>query len=157
MIKNRRWLQFSLRAFVSLLTIGCLLLGWRVEQARRRGQAIDAIVKAGGFVGYGDTGDSPFLSRDKAIDHFWLDPKGAPVKIAIMTPLNASLGPQLSLVDHIGNLEIATALTEKEMRYLEGIQCKCEIRFYNTYGIPQTVFEELQRKLPNAKVVWGNQ
>lgn len=50
---RRRWLQFSLRGLLIVLTIGCMWLGWEVERARRQHRAIDAIENVGGVVLYG--------------------------------------------------------------------------------------------------------
>lgn len=37
---RRRWLQFSLRSFLIVVTVGCLWLGWNVERATRRGREV---------------------------------------------------------------------------------------------------------------------
>lgn len=155
---RRRWLQFSLRGVLVVLTIGCLWLGWKVEMARKRGRAIDAIVEAGGVGGYGDSGDAPFLSRGRSVeDHFWLDLKGVPVVLAINTHLNATLAYHLSRVYAIKELDILIPPTDQEVRHLEGVQGKCKIRFYNTNERSHAALEELQRRLPDAIIVWGNE
>lgn len=52
MATRRRWLQFSLRGFLVVLTIGCLWLGWRVERAIKQAEAVKAIDAMGGVVLY---------------------------------------------------------------------------------------------------------
>jgi len=49
--RKRRWLQFSLRsllAFVLLVSIGMSWLGVKLERARKQGEAVEIIEKAGG-------------------------------------------------------------------------------------------------------------
>lgn len=50
--KERRWLRFSLRTVLLVITLGALLLGWRVSQVRRQQAAVARIVEAGGSVRY---------------------------------------------------------------------------------------------------------
>jgi Leucine-rich repeat (LRR) protein len=47
---NRRWFTFSLRTLFVLVTIICVWLGFKVEAARRQKEAVEAILKAGGWV-----------------------------------------------------------------------------------------------------------
>ena len=51
-IKRRpRWLRFSLRSLLVVMTVLCVWLGIQVNAARRQKQAVEAILKAGGSVG----------------------------------------------------------------------------------------------------------
>lgn len=43
---NRRWFQLSLRSTLVLVTIGCIGLGWKVEQVRKQRAAVDVILAA---------------------------------------------------------------------------------------------------------------
>lgn len=47
-----RYLTFSLRTLFVLLTIGCVWLGWKCEQARTQREAVKAIEALGGTVYY---------------------------------------------------------------------------------------------------------
>jgi hypothetical protein len=49
---RRRWLQFSLRGFLVGLTIGCVWLGWKVEQAREQRIVAQAVRECGGGIWY---------------------------------------------------------------------------------------------------------
>jgi hypothetical protein len=89
---DRRYLTFSLRTAFVVLTIGCLWLGWKVEKARKRGRAIDAIVAAGGRIGYEDRHLMHLPPYTIPANHFWLDRRNIPVSISIHAPLNAELG-----------------------------------------------------------------
>ena len=52
-IKRRpRWLRFSLRTLLVVITVLCVWLGFKVNAARRQKEAVDAILKAGGTVFY---------------------------------------------------------------------------------------------------------
>jgi hypothetical protein len=49
---KRQWFRFSLRALFVLVTAFCVWLGWEVNSARLQKEAVEAIVKAGGMIGY---------------------------------------------------------------------------------------------------------
>lgn len=49
---NRRWLRLSLRTFVLVLTLGCLLLGWIANRAQQQRRAVQWITDLGGNVTY---------------------------------------------------------------------------------------------------------
>ena len=49
---KRRWFRFSLRSLLVLVTAFCVWLGWEVNATRRQKEAVQAIVKAGGTIGY---------------------------------------------------------------------------------------------------------
>jgi hypothetical protein len=52
MATARRWLQFSLRGFLVMLTLGSVWFGWKAERAREQRQAVTAIEAFGGLVYY---------------------------------------------------------------------------------------------------------
>ena len=93
MATPRRWLQFSLRSLLVLLTIACVWLGWKVERARKRGEAIDAVVEQGGMVIYREHG--AIFNGDESLQEkeqrFWLDMAGEPVNVYVWDGLNATL------------------------------------------------------------------
>lgn len=96
MATPRRWLQFSLRGFLVVLTIGCLWLGWKVERAHKRGRAIDAIVAAGGRVYYFDNANQTTIRVTPQLGHVWADLKESPIGITLPVPLVAVLDSHLS-------------------------------------------------------------
>jgi Leucine Rich repeat len=49
---HRRWLRFSLRSLLILVTILCVWLGVKVNQARRQKEAVDALSKVGAAIRY---------------------------------------------------------------------------------------------------------
>ena len=51
-VRKRRWFRFSLRTFLLVVTVLCIWLGIKVNEARRQKEAVDAILKAGGMVHY---------------------------------------------------------------------------------------------------------
>src|SRR5262245_8259132 len=48
----KRWLRFSLRTMLVLITALCIWLGFQVNAARRQREAVTAILNAGGIVAY---------------------------------------------------------------------------------------------------------
>jgi hypothetical protein len=78
----RRWVQFSLRGFLIAVTVACLLLGWKVERARRRGRSVDVIAEHGCEVRY-YLGSSVFTvgKGHNPFDHFWADFRAVSVSI----------------------------------------------------------------------------
>lgn len=77
-----RRFQFSLKVLLVGLTTGCVCLGWFVERARRRGQAIDALVERECDICYLDNSIGP-LSELHRPNHFWADLKRVPVQIGL--------------------------------------------------------------------------
>jgi hypothetical protein len=49
---KRRWFRFSLRTFLVIVTLICVWLGWKINEARKQKQAVEAIQANGGTVLY---------------------------------------------------------------------------------------------------------
>ena len=60
---RRRWFQFSLRAFLILLTIAAISLGVYVDRAHRQRDAVKALTARGSIVGY----DYPRYSQSSGL------------------------------------------------------------------------------------------
>jgi hypothetical protein len=148
MAAPRRWLQFSMRRFLLLLTVGCLLPGWRVERAHKRGQAIDAIVEAGGEVRFGRICPPPNYRPD----HFWLDLQSVPVHIYLREPVDADLGRSLSQINELYILEIASAVSDISLRYLEDARVVGEITFWRPDALSDAALDRLRHKWPNTLI-----
>ncbi len=50
--RKRRWLRFSLRTFLVVVTLVCVWLGWKINSARKQKQAVEAIQAIGGTALY---------------------------------------------------------------------------------------------------------
>ncbi|MGY8770935.1 MAG: hypothetical protein ACKVH8_21195, partial [Pirellulales bacterium] len=50
--KRRLFFRFTLRTLLVMMTAGCLLLGWKANQAKRQRDAVAWIEKHGGIVTY---------------------------------------------------------------------------------------------------------
>lgn len=74
--RRPRWLRFSLRTLLVLMTVLCIWLGFKVNAARRQKEAVEAILKAGGTVFY-DYQMIPFASPSVAFN-FKVDPNAVP-------------------------------------------------------------------------------
>jgi hypothetical protein len=63
---RRRWgLRFSLRTFLGLVTIFCIVLAWRLHRAKVQREAVKAIQDAGGWVHYDyQVGDARAVTND---------------------------------------------------------------------------------------------
>ncbi|HXT57305.1 MAG TPA: hypothetical protein VN699_01670 [Pirellulales bacterium] len=146
----RRWLQFSLRTFLVAVTIGCVWLGWTVERARRRSQAIDTIVNEGGALVYDDDDELTFVPPGAPKSHFWLDLKGIPIKIVINETVNATLGLNLARVDNIQELTLVDSV-DSDLEFLEGIRGKVDI-LLRSEQITGAAVERLRKRLPDAKI-----
>ena len=59
-IKRRpRWLRFSLRTLLVVMTVLCVWLGFKVNAARRQKEAVEALLESGNFEVYYDYQCSP--------------------------------------------------------------------------------------------------
>ena len=65
-IAPRRWLQFSLRAFLVVVTVLCIWLAVEFNQARRQKAAVDALRAVGAAVYYDHQRGATFDSFDAA-------------------------------------------------------------------------------------------
>lgn len=145
--------QFSLRALLVALTVGCLGLGWKVEQARQRERAIDAIVSDGHFVGYENGRGPSFLQgvRSPVGNHFWLDLKTTPVSIALLRDAAPSpqIGSYLSRVTGLSILD-ATQWSDDDMRHIESLADGCLVVVCTSAS-----HRYLRSRLPNCQVRIG--
>ena len=72
--RHRRYLRFSLRTFLVVLTVVCVWFGWQVSQVNQRRQAVAWVLEMGGLVRYdyevGDEGNT--IPDAKPISPEWL-------------------------------------------------------------------------------------
>jgi hypothetical protein len=151
MATRRRWLQFSLKAFLVVMTVGCVWLGWKVERARRRGRAIDAIVAAGRPVLYMDAPDD-HIHPSRSIDHFWPDLRGSRVRIFLAVPLNSTLASQISQIDGVGRIDLIDEHTDDELQYLDGVKDGCHISIHDIKNLSMARLKRLQRRFPHSTI-----
>ena len=151
MLTSRRWLQFSMRGLLVVMTAGCLWLGWKVEGARKRGQAIDALVLSGRPVKYLD---APYeeLNPSPHVDHFQADLASARVWLFLDEPIDGTTAAQMAAIPGVGRVDVIGKHAEAELRYLEAVTDGCHIRFHDFTGLPIAALERLQRKLPNSAI-----
>ena len=159
---RRRWLQFSLRGFLVVLTAFAVWLGVIVKRARVQREAVKAIEAKGGFVQYDWQVDLKRMSRIEGFEHYKVFRKygspGGPAWLRqrigndyfqnVVTvefywdPLkdrsfNESTLP--ALVPHLQNLGALKLLTVRD-----------------DVGASGTMRTELMNALPNCEVFWDD-
>lgn len=150
---TRHWFQFSLRGFLISLAVVSIWLGWTVERARRRGAAIDDIVKAGGSVNYGE---ELYLSEnlnDEHAGHFWFDLKRVPVVISFgpYDNLDAFVGGCLESAVPIESLQIWNPIDDA-LAHLNRLNNGCEVTLYAAENVSDDSLTKLRQRLPKINV-----
>jgi hypothetical protein len=147
MANRRRWLQFSLRGFIVVLTIGCVWLGWKVERARESERAIDAVRKAGCRVYYDKTGAMPPGNRLLA------NLLGERVTIFLGKPrrLDKTLALHLSHINSISRLNVYVA-TDSDLQHLEGLTNAGNITCHCEKNVTRDGLLKLQGTVPNTDI-----
>ncbi len=69
---RRRYLQFSLRTFLVLLTLVCVWFGWQVNRVNRQRKAVAWVLQMGGSVLYDYQYDGNLISYAKPTGPEWL-------------------------------------------------------------------------------------
>lgn len=70
---NLRLSRFSLRSLLIAISLVAILLGWGVEQTRRRQQAISSVERLGGWVEYADSAILPRTNLVGYLPQKWTD------------------------------------------------------------------------------------
>ncbi|HUY89845.1 MAG TPA: hypothetical protein VMV10_14010 [Pirellulales bacterium] len=141
-------LQFSLRTLLVGLTAACLFLGWPLERARRRGQAVDSIVSAGGLVRYQP--DVEWTNKDPwwtvPADHMWFDIEQRKVRIWLPEDavLDAALGISLKQAIPIDRLDIQSRVDDCSLSHLHGMTDVRELNLGDTCGVSQDALKALR-------------
>jgi hypothetical protein len=154
---SRRF-QFSLRTLLVAITVFCLIFGWTIDRATRRGAAIDAIVAAGSTVLYGDGSDADedgnyldFWGNNPS--HFWQDVKRIPVIVSYQGfALDDSLARNIKDAVPVAGLSLAHPVRDDELRRLIGLAGPCEVYLRDCENISEEAIDELERYSPNVHV-----
>lgn len=145
---RRPWLQFSLRGFLIALTVSCVWLATKVEKARKRGRAINAVLQSGGdHLSYAFVGGRLAPSGGA----FLLDLKSAPIDIRLTRPLNAAVGAALADIYNIDTLSVWAETTDAELPFLERADARTIILPASERISPEAQ-DRLRRKLPNTTI-----
>ena len=153
-LKAARWLRFRRRGFVALLTMSCLMLGWKIDLAQRRGRAIDAILglDTRAVILYKNRRELiPIVNfEDTPSDtHFWLDLKDTPVQVQVQT-FNPEVGAALSLIHSIDTIVILPTITDADLPYLEQVDAREIDIESNKITLPAV--KKLQRAIPSTAI-----
>ena len=138
-----RWFQFSLRGFLIAVTVLTVALGWTVEQAHRRGRAIQAIVDE-----YGDVWHDPETNQRPGFSqNMW----PVPVEIRLEYATDELIA-QVVAAKPVRRLDIYSLYGIKSLERLNNLNDGCEV------VINECASEEegkaIARLLPRANVRW---
>jgi hypothetical protein len=127
---RRRWLQYSLRWLLVIVTLSCVGLGLLVNRAERQRRAVAAIRESGGLVGYdfeepsspvpAVRGESPgpdWLCRLLGVDYF-----AAVTKVYLPARATDATAAHLSGLTSLQGLTLAgTEVTDAGLAHLRGL------------------------------------
>jgi hypothetical protein len=136
--RKRRFLRFSIRTLLIVLTIFCVALGWKVERARKQREAVAWVHEMGGSVNYDyefdDDGSSATDAKPPGSEwlrkHLGRDFFDDVVRVSL-----TEVG-----VSDVTPLSGLTSLVEL---YLEGPQ------------VSEEAVEQLKRALPKSEIKWS--
>jgi hypothetical protein len=149
-------LQFSLRALLVAITVACLWLGWKVERARTRGSAIDAILAVGGKVFY-DLGEAGSGIGGPPIeiqaDHFWPDARSFPIEIVLPEELDVdgALARYLEQAGPVQTVAICHPIHDDALWALRRLNDGCAI-LLNPQHLSAEAIAELRRTRPQLTI-----
>ena len=162
--KKLRWFQFSLRAllvFVLLVSIGMSWLGVKMDQARKRREAVEAIERAGGGVTYdyqsGNRSAEPPVpkwARATFGDDFFFD-------VIAVWANEADFGDDEAVyLKRLTNLSIldlsGTQVTDAGLEHLKGLTNLWQLYLSGTQVTTKGV-ESLRQALPNCTIILESQ
>jgi hypothetical protein len=141
---KRRFLQFDLRGLLAAVTVLVLALGWKAEQAHRRGRAIQAIVREYGQV-WADqaTGETPSFFQN-----VWRVP--VTIQLEYVTQ---ELIAQVVAAKPVSHLDIFGGNPDiKALERLNELNDGCEVDIDDCASAENG--EAIVRLLPKADVRW---
>jgi hypothetical protein len=138
---KRRFLQFSLRGFLIAVTLLTIALGWKVDRARRRERAIQAIVDEYGQVRHDpETDESPGF-----FPNMWL----VPVEIQLQY-VTDDLIAHVIAAKPVSRLDIDSLYDIKSLERLNDLNDGCEVVINECASEEQG--KAISRLLPKANV-----
>lgn len=151
----RRWLQFSLRSFLVVVTIGCVFLVWRVEPDLRRREAIKAIgAKGGQFIYIVDKDDATYTYRKQWVSYDFeiKEPKGPPIGLFLHeTTLSRDDLRMISRLDGLQILDIRDAtFSDEDLGELRRLRSLRNLML-TTNRVSKKAIADLKRILPNCE------
>jgi hypothetical protein len=122
--------QFSLRSFMLLLTVACLVGGWWMNKVWRQYDAVEAILKAGGYLVYPIRSLrklEPYQRRNFSVtgndDHFWSDFVSSPVGVGFEdTQVNDELLRHVSSLSRLHSFQSNCRVTDSGLAKLSRLK-----------------------------------
>jgi|SRR5215469_166451 len=146
---SRRF-QFSLRTFLVVVTLACLVFGWKVERARERGRAVGALHKDGAVVSYDGRKYLP-----DGLELFWWDFKGVPLRLALPDAPTAEVASHVSKAYPVKELMIHGQLRHIEDSDLGPIGQIANVARMKIQGpkLSKAAVKSLRETLPGTEIV----
>lgn len=126
---RRRWFQFSLRGFLIVVAIGCVLLVWQVEPALRQREAVQAIrAKGGQFVYIVDKADATYTYEEQWIsfDYEIKEPKWPPIGLKLNRMVSSDDLRMIARLDSLQMIDMSDATFSgddlSELRHLSNLR-----------------------------------
>lgn len=151
---RRRWFQFSLRSFLIVITIGCVLLVWQIMPELRQREAVKAIkAKGGEFIYVVDKDDAPYNYRDQWVAFDIEEPKGPPIGLSLPeTTLSRDELRMIARLESLQFLDISDArFSDDELGELRRLTNLRDLTL-PVNGVSMKAIKELKGCLPNCEI-----
>jgi len=113
-----RFVRFSVRTLLIVLTIFCVWLGWTVERARKQREAVEWVREVGGWASYDYKRRAPkWLMRHLGIDFF-----NDVTRVGLTENLSPTARPLVADVTPVKDLSPLAGLTSLKVLLLQGTQ-----------------------------------
>ena len=145
---KRRWLQFSLRTFLVLVTVFAVWFGWLTHKAREQRKAVAWVEKMGGGVIYDAEPPGPKWVRDILGIDFVADVSSiylSNAQVTDVTPLAGLKNLQKLYLSHmqLSDLTPLAGLNDLEVLHLFRTQ------------VSEEQVTKLKQALPHCKIDWS--
>ncbi len=147
---RRRYLQFSLRTFLVLLTLVCVWFGWQVNRVNRQRKAVAWVLEMGGSVLYDYQYDGNLISYAKPTGPEWLlDFNHQVVLVDLATAPVSDLAPLTKLkslqalgLSHTAGLDLTPLAKLNSLRFLDLLDTQ----------VSEEQITKIQQALPNSRI-----
>ena len=127
--RKRRFLRFSIRTLLIVLTISCVWLGWKVERARKQREAVAWVQELGGGLSYDSESPGPQWLRKRLGRHFFDDVVRVSLTLAVVSDVTPLSGMTRLQELHLEGTQVSdvtplSGLTRLQTLDLDGTQVR---------------------------------